>query len=74
MRARNRRWVLLFFVREQGKCHDACRGHSQGSGVDEIESAEIVEVAAGKPKASQVMLHDLFMCSFRMLAFCGWKQ
>ena len=66
--------VASFFVREQGKFHDACRGYSQGSGVDEIEGAEIVEVAAGKPKASQVMLPELFMCSFRMLAFCGWKQ
>ena len=74
MRARNRRWVLLFFVREPAICHDACRGRPQGSGVDEIEGAEIVEVAAGKPKASQVMLPELFMCSFRMLAFCGWKQ
>ena len=74
MRARNRRWLLLFFVREPAICRDACRGHSQGSGVDEIEGAEIVEVAARKPKASQVMLPELFMCSFRMLAFCGWKQ
>ena len=74
MRARNRRWVLLFFVGGPAICHDACRGRPQGSGVDKIEGAEIVEVAAGKPKASQVMLHDFFMCSFRMLAFYGWKQ
>ena len=42
--------------------------------MDKIEGGGIVEVAAEKPKASQVVLHDLFMCSFRMLAFCGWKQ